>query len=322
MTSSADHENHMLTLPSSRKLGYATYGPKDGEAVFFFHGLPGTRLDGRFFAKAADTHGARIIAIDRPGFGLSTPDPERTLLTWADDVLSLADHLDYKTFRVFGMSGGGPYALACALAIPKERLLSTGVLAGMPPVAETGLRGMGFSFWGALSLWVWTKLPRFGRWYAGRFMWKPLLTGKSNEFDKKIRDAFSKIKDRERKERYDKSGFMETLLESMHESFKQGADGYFLDGDLTCGRWPFKVAEVGSEDTGPILFWNGNKDGQTPVEGARYMCQAMNGAESGAREEDEKATDGILLRVYDGEDHGTLIAKYSETVLGELLGMP
>ena len=109
--------NQTIKLRDGRTLGYAEYGDRNGVPVVFFHGTPGSRL----MAVPAwnDTSlGIRLIAPDRPGLGLSTYLPHRTLLNWPGDVAELADALKLEKFIVAGVSGGGPHSLACAYALP------------------------------------------------------------------------------------------------------------------------------------------------------------------------------------------------------------
>lgn len=89
-----------LTLPSGRKLGYAQYGALAGKPVFFFHGLPGSRLDGAYFDALGKELGARIIAPDRPGCGWSSAQAGRSLLDWPRDVEALARELGIEAFAV------------------------------------------------------------------------------------------------------------------------------------------------------------------------------------------------------------------------------
>src|ERR1700753_298383 len=109
-----------FTLPDERSLGFGSYGSEKGEPVFYFHGCPGSRLEGGDWDEMAQKLSVRIITIDRPGMGLSTYKPAYSLLDWPSDVHNLAKHLGYEKFRVCGGSGGGPYAIACAHLLPKE----------------------------------------------------------------------------------------------------------------------------------------------------------------------------------------------------------
>ncbi|MDQ4079090.1 MAG: alpha/beta hydrolase, partial [Chloroflexota bacterium] len=69
-----------IQLKDGRLLGYAEYGDPAGQPIFFFHGWPGSRLEARPLTEPAAVHGARVIAADRPGFGLSDFKPGRTIL--------------------------------------------------------------------------------------------------------------------------------------------------------------------------------------------------------------------------------------------------
>ena len=56
--------------------------------------------------------GLRIIAVDRPGFGLSDERPGYSLASVADDILELADALSLRRAAVSGVLGGAGEALA------------------------------------------------------------------------------------------------------------------------------------------------------------------------------------------------------------------
>lgn len=122
-----------LTLPNGRTLSYAQYGLLTGPAVFYVHGLPGSRLEGALFDAPAITPLARIIAVDRPGYGLSSPQPNRTILDHTKDIDYLAKHLNLDSYAVLGISGGGPYALACAAALPADKLKAVCLICGLGP---------------------------------------------------------------------------------------------------------------------------------------------------------------------------------------------
>jgi pimeloyl-ACP methyl ester carboxylesterase len=103
-----------IVLQDGRRLSYAEYGAPDGTPVLFFHGAPGSRHIHVDMADIAARRNVRLIAVERPGYGLSDAEPGRTLLDFADDVAELVDALGIQQFALIGFSAGSPYALACA----------------------------------------------------------------------------------------------------------------------------------------------------------------------------------------------------------------
>src|SRR5258708_37156679 len=120
ISNTSDKPGKLIHLRDGRALGYADFGALTGKPVFFFHGFPGSRLQHAPGDSIATSLGAHIITIDRPGFGLSAFQPGRTLLDWPNDVAALADALEIDQFAAIGLSGGGPYLLACAYKIPRR----------------------------------------------------------------------------------------------------------------------------------------------------------------------------------------------------------
>jgi pimeloyl-ACP methyl ester carboxylesterase len=105
-----DRDN-VLRLADGRAIGVAEWGSADGAPVFELHGNPGSRL----WAPDPPTtraHGVRLLAPERPGYGVSDPKPGHTLLDVADDIVEVADQLGLDRFAIVGISGGGPYAMA------------------------------------------------------------------------------------------------------------------------------------------------------------------------------------------------------------------
>jgi pimeloyl-ACP methyl ester carboxylesterase len=117
-----------FTLRDGRTLEYADLGDPSGVPVFFFHGTPATGGQAAVVADAARSHGVRLLAPSRPGYGDSTLSPPGLKASVAD-VLELADRLALERFGVMGASGGGPFALAVAAVAP-DRVSAVAVHAG------------------------------------------------------------------------------------------------------------------------------------------------------------------------------------------------
>ena len=114
----ASRLSQTFTLTSGHKLGFAEYGDEDGLPIFFFHGFAGSRLQIPQTTQLANQLGIRIVAVDRPGTGLSDPHIHLSLLDWADESIQLADALGVKKFGITAWSAGGPHALALAYKFP------------------------------------------------------------------------------------------------------------------------------------------------------------------------------------------------------------
>lgn len=130
-----DSYDRLVRLPSGRRFGIAEYGDPDGWPVFAFHGAPASRI--MFGVTDADAHrlGLRIIAIDRPGYGLSPIDYSATLTRRTDAFAELADALGLDRFSVLGVSGGGPYAVALAARLG-SRIAAMALISPLGPVAD------------------------------------------------------------------------------------------------------------------------------------------------------------------------------------------
>ncbi len=127
--------NQTFVLPDGRHLGFAVYGPETGFPVLGFHGIPGSRLqhlpDDGIFAQ----YPVRLMILDRPGVGLSTPCDRRPIRAWAEDVLHFCQGLRLERAGVIGVSGGGPYALACARLLP-ELVCQVTLVSALGPVSD------------------------------------------------------------------------------------------------------------------------------------------------------------------------------------------
>ena len=109
-----------LLLGNQYPLAWAEYGLPEGEPVFYFHALSGSRLEAMPADVIARDLGIRLIVPDRPGYGDSDHQEDFSLLDWPDVIAQLADRLNLSQFSIIGYSAGGMYALACAYKIPDQ----------------------------------------------------------------------------------------------------------------------------------------------------------------------------------------------------------
>jgi pimeloyl-ACP methyl ester carboxylesterase len=127
-----------LVLADGRTLGWAEYGDPDGAPVVAVHGSPDSRVVWRLAHDPARRVGVRIVAPDRPGFGLSDPRPGRTVLDWVADHDALIGQLGIDRYAVLAISGGSPYATAVAWARP-DRVTRLGLLSVISPPDAPGV---------------------------------------------------------------------------------------------------------------------------------------------------------------------------------------
>ncbi len=129
-------ETRFVTTADGRRLAYCVGGDADGFPVFALHGTPGGRLLRRDDIYASV--GVLGISYDRPGYGQSTRHQGRTVADGAGDIAAIADDLGLTTFAVFGVSGGGPHALAVAALLP-DRVIRCATMVGIAPYGVASL---------------------------------------------------------------------------------------------------------------------------------------------------------------------------------------
>ncbi|KAI9016133.1 Alpha/Beta hydrolase protein [Hyaloraphidium curvatum] len=143
-----------VALPDGRTVGYRDFGPPGGAPVLVCHGGPGNRLQAAVLAAGAAPHGIRVVGIDRPGYGLSSPRPGRTIADFVPDALAAADRLGIRAFHALGVSTGGAYALALAALAP-DRVLGVVTQCAMTdmrdPASRASMGEVNHAVWGAAS---------------------------------------------------------------------------------------------------------------------------------------------------------------------------
>ncbi len=257
--------NQTITLPDSRTLGYAEYGTLDGSPVFYFHGGNGSRLEAQWFSKAAEQNNIRLIAPDRPGFGLSDFQPNRKITDWNADVLALADALGIERFAVFGLSGGGPFVATLAHNSADRLTRAALVSCVAPPEAEGKFKGM----WFPVRLVFLTA-----RWIPGlnRFMLNQM--GKFYTDPEKMRSTMIKGMPKPDSEFLTRvPSAVDIFSADATESHRQGVDGDAYEWQLYIRDWGFRIHDIRME----VGLWYGRYDTQvTPAMGKFYRSTLPN----------------------------------------------
>jgi len=120
-----------VSLPDGRRVAVREGGDLDGVPVLFHHGTPASRHQAGLVEAAARRQGVRLISVNRPGYGAAADTPP-SLASVGADTIAVADAIGVTRFATAGVSGGGPYALATALAGP-QRVSAVAVVAGIGP---------------------------------------------------------------------------------------------------------------------------------------------------------------------------------------------
>ena len=241
--------DRVLKLPDGRLLGYAEFGDPAGEPLFFFHGNPGSRFGGAFLDAAAKARGVRVVALERPGFGLSDFQHGRTIADWPADVREAARHFGFDRFAVLGFSAGGPYALACAAAMSHsgEGLTAVGVVSGVGLSQPRAGNGLVSHVRASLVSLLARRAPGlFFRWAARR----------SPPPDRAI---------------LSRPAARAALLQSEREAFRHGSRGVIDETALLARPWGVDFAAI----TASVRLWHGKDDRTVPVSGARAVADAL-----------------------------------------------
>lgn len=249
-----------LTLPDGRRLGYACYGSPDGRPVVYLHGLPGSRLECQLIEATARAAGVRVLAPDRPGYGLTQPRSDASLLAWTADISGLADTLGIGRFRVIGVSGGAPCALACARALP-ERIPRVALVAGLGPLENADLRrDMRFS--ARLAFYLGSRVPGLFYLVAGL-----PLTGLARSHPALLVRLIAAINGSPDREVLLDAASLAAFSDSIRLCFEQGSRGSLTDLQLFRRPWEFSPGEIRQ----PVQLWHGTRDKVVPVSHSRYL---------------------------------------------------
>ncbi len=252
----------VVRLPDGRQLGFARHGD-GGRPVFFFHGVGTSRLARHPDDSIAVSLGADVIAVDRPGIGLSDAKPGRRLLDWPDDVAALADLLGIDRFAILGWSGGGPYAAACAYKL-RDRVIAAGIVSGPGPFVGPGAMTEIRATWrrrvrlAGMAPW----LMRVAIWNWGR----PLRRDPVRAFEM----AVAEMCESDRLILAD-PGLRSVMIENAVEVYRQGGRGLYDEGRILAGPWGFRPDEI----PGVVHLWHGELDSAVPPEMGRHMAHSI-----------------------------------------------
>lgn len=284
-----------MRLAAGRDLGFAEYGDPNGRPVLWFHGTPGGRRQIPPAARAAaDELGIRLVALERPGIGASSPHLYPNVLGWAADAGEAADRLGVDRFACIGLSGGGPYVLACAHEHP-DRVTVGAVLGGVAPsrgadAIAGGLVGMLAPIAPAVGA---LRVPlNLALWSAVQCV----LPARSLVFD-----AYVRTSPEGDRRVFERAEMKEMFLDDLVRAVRRGVGAPLADLVLFARDWGFSPSGVRV----PIRLWHGDADPIVPLGHGEHLAALIPDAQ---------------LRIRPGESHlGGLDA--AEEVFAEVLAL-
>ncbi len=250
--------------PDGRMVAWASWGDPAGRPLMQIHGTPGSRL-----ARSADPElygrlNAHVVTFDRPGYGRSSVQRDRTILSVADDAVAVADAMGWDRFSVLGVSGGGPHALALGVRAP-ERLVALGITVGAPPSALVDPDDLI-----AINRESIRRALEEGRASLEEFLAEPsaqMTSDPTGVLDSAMADAPDV--DREILARPE---VRERLAETLREGFVNGPLGWFDDAWVLSTPWGFELGEVAA----PVRMWYGELDRNVPIRAVQAMASQLD----------------------------------------------
>ncbi len=270
-----------VRLRDGRVIAVEEYGDPAGPVVLYFHGWPASRLEAGLISDLP----VRLLALDRPGYGRSSPQPGRTLLDWPRDVSDVADRLGLERFHIVGLSGGAPYAVACAYALP-HRVRGAALVCPVPPAHGVHPRAPGIGL-----------LYRLGRHpvLAHRLfsVMRPLLRQRIIT-PRTLVGGSLPVADRDCLDPTTLSG----LAQAWREGIGRSVQGALSDARIYARDWQIPLGEI----TVPVDLWYGSEDSLIPS----YALAPL------------EAMPGLRLRVLPKEGHYSLAIRHAASILRHL----
>lgn len=285
-------EPKYIALKHGGRLAYEEEGDPAGAPVLFCHGWPASRLQGAGFGEEARELGLRILAPDRPGIGLSTPQPGRRLLDWPPLVAEMMDQLGVGQFAVLGVSGGGPYSLATTWALG-ARIRATAVVSGAPPL------GPELDHAALFPIYRWLlQAYRWQPWLLRRAFWcaRPFVTAKPPRWAWPFLLRHASPSDAQALSNVD---VRDGSYECYREAWRGSASGVVDDAEVYAHPWGFPVEEIRR----PVRIWHGQVDRSFHWRLAQELAERVPSAK---------------FRLLENEGHYSLPIQHGREILEDL----
>ncbi|MFN8482180.1 MAG: alpha/beta hydrolase [Anaerolineae bacterium] len=273
-------QSYIIQTEDGRELSITEAGRPNGVPVLVHHGTPGSRLLYAPWVKDARSRGIRLISYDRPGYGGSTPQPGRTVADAAADVAAIASELGVSRLLVWGISGGGPHALACAALLP-DLVVAAAALASVAPYPAEGLDW----FAGMAEANVAEFRAAINARDALQSFVAEAAAGTVNAEPATLAQAWGSLLSPV--DAAILAGHLAAfLLGQFQEGLKPGIDGWVDDDVAFTTPWEFE----GSEIRLPVLLMHGEHDRLVPFSHGRWLADRIPNVDARLSDDDGHLT--------------------------------
>ena len=264
-------------LADGRGVGYAEFGDPTGPVVLWFHGTLGARRQFPVLGRrAAENLGLRVILVERPGTGLSDSHRYSAVTDWVADMAQVADALDAERLGVVGLSGGGPYALACGALPPLvDRVAVAAVLDGTVPAVGPEATDGGVTDVARRFNPVLTQLRRPLAVLSTALL-APLIP-----FAHFAYRGYARMWPEDDRRVLNDPEVEAIFVDDMVNAFRGRCLAMVDDARLLGRDWGFRLADVKV----PVRWWHGESDHVVPIAGVHTAVSRLQDAELTVRAE-------------------------------------
>ncbi len=296
MDSLQTRNDNAFLLTDGLQVGYARYGRAGGAPAFYFHGLPGSRREAALLHQACIAADVDLVAPERSGYGMSDPLPSAMPgdrhRRWTEVISALADHLAFDRFYIIAISGGAPYALACASAMPM-RVRATTICCGLGDITRTELRAaMGVI--SRLGFFMAERDPAFLKLTYGN-----VATAAARLAPGLAVDAMCWLNRKVDRIALQPPSIKVIFTDNLRAAFEKGARGGIADLQAATAGWAFDVSQIQS-----LQLWHGDCDSVVPLGHSEWLARQIPAAR---------------LRIVSGEGHFSLPVRYATDIVQALV---
>jgi pimeloyl-ACP methyl ester carboxylesterase len=287
---------HQVVTGDGRTLQVLERGDPNGHPVLVHNGTPNSRLMFDPDVARAERQGIRLISYDRPGYGGSTRHPGRTVADCAADVRAIATALGIDQLAVWGISGGGPHAIACAALLP-DLVPAVGVLASGAPWEAEGLdyfAGMGELNADDIRLMLEDPAAARAKCESDRM---DLLEVTPSGLLEVLKTLLAPVDAQELN-----GELAQYMIDSGRSGLAPGADGWWDDELAFLAPWGFELESIRT----PVLLLHGRYDRFVPFAHGEWLARHIPGVQAELSEDDGHLT---LTRRHLDQVHAWLLER-------------